>query len=269
MVPLARGAAGCQIKRQYVPSPYENYNLELAKNLTDVEIDINRKNLFITFCRAEVDASNIWLERVRVHMETEHVPEGNDDDLKYLSRFVVTKTCTGEGQTELSTTWTEWIEPLTIHARHPFALASCRGVYTPAETRRFKFSTELQSTDYVLVQSGTSLHEQTLLRRHNHTRMEAHRNRQPIHRESHLQTHNYFFDAGTSTFESSLRWFLCAYMQVLPPILYIYIPVLRLYPNQSRHRCWYPGAYVLYRPFSGYSLAIVSNIVFNHLRYLC
>jgi hypothetical protein len=212
--PSPQQARGCQINRVYIPSPYESFNFEMAKNLSEVAIEVNRKNLFINYCREEVDASNVWLERVKVHMASESVPEGSEVDLKYLSRFQVTRTCPGEGQPRVSSTWTEWIEPLTIHARHPFGLGTCKGVYTHAETSKMKFPVEIQSADYVIVQSGSSLHEQTLLRRHNHTRFEAHRNRHPVHREAHAQTHNYFLDAGTSTFESSMRWFLCAYMQV-------------------------------------------------------
>ena len=51
----------------------------------------------------------------------------NEVDKKYLSRFEVTQTCTSNNPTEpaVVTKSTEWIEPLTMHARHPFAYAWC------------------------------------------------------------------------------------------------------------------------------------------------
>jgi hypothetical protein len=39
------------------------------------------------------------------------------DDDKYLSKFLVTTTCKGRSPEH----WVEWIEPLTVHARHPFS----------------------------------------------------------------------------------------------------------------------------------------------------
>jgi hypothetical protein len=212
-------AAACSIKRVYVPSVYEVFNFEMAKNLSELASEDDRRNLFIKYLRNEVEASNTWLARVHAHMQSADLPEGNEDDMKYLSRFQVTRTCNGEAMARLSSTWIEWIEPLTIHARHPFALKACNHwthvgeVYTAADLEKMKFQAGIQSLDYILVQSGTSLHEETQLRQHNHSRFEAHHNRQ--HRASHMLTHNYMFDAGTSTFESSLRWFLCAYMQVI------------------------------------------------------
>jgi hypothetical protein len=38
------------------------------------------------------------------------------DDEEYMSKFVVTTTCEGGH----SSHWVEWIEPLSVHARHPF-----------------------------------------------------------------------------------------------------------------------------------------------------
>jgi hypothetical protein len=190
----------------------------MAEDMSLLPDEDDRRNLFIKYLRNEVDASNLWLERVRVHMHSEDVPTGNEDDVKYLSRFEATKTCTGDVMGRLSSKWTEWIEPLTIHTRHPFAHSGCSNrskvgeVYTPEDRKKMKFRTDIQGLDYIIIQSGSSLHEETQLRRHNHTRFEAHRNRHQ--RESHMMTHNYMIDAGTSTFESSLRWFLCAYMQV-------------------------------------------------------
>mmetsp|Transcript_3103 Transcript_3103/g.5155 ORF Transcript_3103/g.5155 Transcript_3103/m.5155 type:complete len:218 (-) Transcript_3103:226-879(-) len=67
--------------------------------------------------------------------------------------------------------------------------------------------------DYVLLKSGHELHEATVLSRHNHTKFANHHSQHSHHRVDHIQSRNFMFDAGTSTFDSSMVWFLCAYVQ--------------------------------------------------------
>lgn len=38
------------------------------------------------------------------------------DDAEYMSKFIVTTTCEGGAYRQ----WVDWIEPLSVHARHPF-----------------------------------------------------------------------------------------------------------------------------------------------------
>jgi hypothetical protein len=71
----------------------------------------------------------------------EHVEE-TEDDRMYLSFFEVTKTCPSGSKT----TWREWIEPLTMHSRHPDAFLK-RGV-------------NILYADYVLFESAAALHQQ-------------------------------------------------------------------------------------------------------------
>lgn len=202
----------CKITKVYVPSAYEMLHFEVAANLTLIADFKTRKEKLIAFMHDDIEASNIWLERVRVHMESEAVPTGVKEDMDYLSRFMVTKACSGAAA-HMSSTWVEWIEPLTVHARHPFALRDCK-TYSDAGVARQKFRVGLGSADYVLVHSGLDIHEATSMAKHTHKTFEAHQNRHPAHRDAHIQTNNFFFDAGTSTFGSSLKWFLCAYYQV-------------------------------------------------------
>jgi hypothetical protein len=204
----------CKISRVYVPSPYENLHFEIAANLSLIKDFNQRHGKLVQYIRNDIDASNVWIERVHVHMESEKDPTITDADFAYMSRFIVTKSCTGTDGATTDTTWTEWIEPLTIHARHPFAMRKCRNVYTVEDLKKQKFSVELQSKDHILIESGLSIHEATALTPHVHDKFQAHRNHHAAHRDTHLQSHNYFFDAGTSTFDSSLKWFLCAYLQV-------------------------------------------------------
>jgi hypothetical protein len=73
--------------------------------------------------------------------DTTTLLEATDEDFKYLSRFIVTKFCLpkkkqhkhvkeheyendidNEKHTyEVVNTWNEWIEPLSVHGRHPFS----------------------------------------------------------------------------------------------------------------------------------------------------
>jgi len=40
----------------------------------------------------------------------------------------VTRTCNDKSKND---EWIEWIEPLTIHARHPFGMSTCKRVRKP------------------------------------------------------------------------------------------------------------------------------------------
>lgn len=203
----------CKITKVYEPSPYETLHFEMAANLSRISDFGERTKKLVEYIRGDIDASNVWLERVQVHMQSEVVPEGVKEDMEHMSRFIVTKSCKG-GASHSNTTWMEWIEPLTIHARNPFSLRVCDGVYTEDHLKKQKYHVEKQNMDHVLIHSGTSLHEETSVTRHAHSKFEAHRNQQAAHRDAHVVTRNYFFDAGTSTFDSSMKWFLCAYLQV-------------------------------------------------------
>ena len=50
------------------------------------------------------------------------VPQVHPDDEEYLSKFLVERQCSGNGHKGSVSRihWVEWIEPLSVHARHPF-----------------------------------------------------------------------------------------------------------------------------------------------------
>ena len=59
-------------------------------------------------------------------MSSESIPQELAHDRNFLSRFVVTKTCDDPGSEKSqggvqTAVWEEWIEPLSIHFRHPFS----------------------------------------------------------------------------------------------------------------------------------------------------
>jgi hypothetical protein len=215
------GSPACEITKQYISSAYEIRQFEMASSLENITDPFLRRALLVDFVRKDVNASNLWLERIRVHMQTARVEEITDGDLYYLSRFKVTKKC----GIAAPVSWLEWIEPLTVHARHPFAFKECKDVYTAEDIGMQKFPSTIQNMDYVLIHSGADMKQATAVPKRGRSSNNAtsllrgavNTPTRPHHahgREAHVKTHSYFFDAGTSTFQSSLRWFLCAYQQV-------------------------------------------------------
>ena len=127
---------------------------------------------------------------------------GDDIDTMYLSRFNITRECLNGPRV----TWTEWIEPLSIHARHPFSLYDYRCIDAntkkkvldhPLYAAHIQGSDSNMSTDHILLS-----HQHTSLARYGNSKGTG---------ASHSR--NYLFDAGTSTFQSSLWWFTCMYLQ--------------------------------------------------------
>ena len=131
----------------------------------------------------------------------------------YLSRFNITKVCNSEVGQKISSL-IEWIEPLSVHARNPFSLLSCP-VFFDKSVLMSRFpqyaksinSTDKINVDHVLIQlqSPSHLDNESFLKRG----VNFHHG----HRGSGGRAFNYLFDAGTSTFESSLWWFLCTYLE--------------------------------------------------------
>jgi hypothetical protein len=113
-----------------------------------------------------------------------------EEDYMYLSRFRVTKCCHSPRR---NFTWNEWIEPITVHGRHPFSVSECKykdvdDLFSKREN--YYGATSIYNVDYILTQSAASFKNKTSSR-----------------------VRKFLFDAGTSTFESSLTWFTCAYSQ--------------------------------------------------------
>ena len=185
----------CETSRIYEQSDYEKSHFLKAKELTALHNLEHRRTALLSFIVSDeqVRQANNWLARVKLRMNTSAnwvggVENVNEDDTKYLSRFVVTRKC-GSSTNE----WIEWIEPLSIHFRHPFAFEDLdnlrhilqhtinfKNIYSKLDIRHVG----LINNDYVLLQSAKQSYER-----------------------------HYMFDAGTSSISSSLFWFLCAYGQ--------------------------------------------------------
>ena len=207
-------AGACTVTKKYHPSQYEQTHLTKAYKLDKISNYKKRRKALVSFINSDVDASNNWLDRVKEHMTSANVPNASKKDFHYLSRFEVTKSCTGKYASH-SKKWIEWIEPLTVHARHPFSMQLCKpAVYSGKSKQMMKFKSSIVGMDYVLIKSGDDLRrENSLSSRNKSTSIySSSDNRSTLN--ARTTNRNFLFDAGTSTFESSLLWFLCAYLQV-------------------------------------------------------
>eukprot|EP01031_Cornospumella_fuschlensis_P029256 gene29256-35315_t len=156
-----------------------------------------------------------WLGRVKIHMEDMNVYDFSSasnfnkeqdaasmlhpDDKQYLSYFKFTRTCGSKVHT-----WLEFIEPITIHARHPLTLAMCphaqeykkKLLEMHPETRTaFDDRYIIINVDYILLKPGNRLSDGIFVNN--------------VH--SSVQTNHFFFDAGAEWFPTGLAYFLCAY----------------------------------------------------------
>ena len=170
----------CTEDRTYYPSPYEEMNFKLAIQIQQKPASKDRyEALKSHFESAEnYQEAEIWLKRIkeRMNARNDEMIE-NEVDWKYLSRFQVELRCGSR-----SYSWNEWIEPLTVHGRHPNFFRDD--------------AAKLKNVDYVLLKSSASHYNNSL-------------NMKPGQATKH-----FLLDAGSSTFESSLLWFTCGYKQV-------------------------------------------------------
>lgn len=181
----------CVTSRLYVSSPYELEQLALGVKLSSITDGNERMAALVKqiYDPDEVAKSRVWLRRVEARMSGTDEVVTNEDDLKYLSRFETTRKCKSK-----VSTWSEFIEPITIHARHPFGMNEIINPQTMVD------GISLISTDYVLLDSAQNIER-----------------RAPKGRKGNANLKKYFFDAGTSRFDSSLALFACTYAQVVRP----------------------------------------------------
>jgi hypothetical protein len=192
--PTAKVMAGkmlCTRTKQYIPSPYEIKQITTVNKLSEITDYHSREEQLMEFVtsRNQIRSAQIWLKRVHERM-TSNVSSiiPNEVDFAYLSRFVITENCTNREAKKR----VEWIEPLSIHARHPFAFLSCAKFDSPTYSKRLKDlpKENIQNIDYVLLQQ------------------------KPTMAAMHHPGKKFLFDAGTSYYESSLWWMLCSYFKV-------------------------------------------------------
>jgi hypothetical protein len=185
----------CEVLKSYISSPQEIRDFEFAKKLELILDPKDKLHELLSYVTSDetINNSTRWLKRVKDHMSSEQTPPLTSDDYEFLSRFEMTKVCGPDSL--VIAQWTEWIEPITITARHPFGFGKCRNA---ALYFNKKPKVGRSDTDYVLLQSGYSLSNQSVMGLGGRRGKAKH----------------YLLDAGTSTFDSSLFWFTCGYSQV-------------------------------------------------------
>eukprot|EP01039_Chlorochromonas_danica_P000253 gene253-272_t len=197
----------CSVHKEYVPSPYELKHMAKAEQLSTLSFPYESRKELIKFILDDVEDANRWLARVKVRMAyNDKTIEPTKDDFRYLSYFNYTATCkTRKGQQQhedgdnVIHHWMEFIEPITVHARHPISFFQFN-----KDAKEALASNPMQpalpaffiDTDYVLLKDGHSLE---LENSHVHTNA--------------LNPKRYFFDAGTNLFSSGMAWFICGYQQ--------------------------------------------------------
>jgi hypothetical protein len=201
----------CTTTKEYFPSPYEKRHLEVAEEIAKITELKESTVKFIDFIESpeEIEHARRWLERV-VARQPGIPMEENDVDREYLSRFKVTRKCANMA----NHSWWEYIEPLSVHARHPFGLGECwhphhRDQISVYNGKAPKAS--LLSVDFLLLQSPHDLI--------------GHANSSMTH-PTHLSAPSgvFLLDGGTSRFDSSLYWFVCVYQQVNSIPLFSFSP---------------------------------------------
>lgn len=149
----------CEITRTYFSSPQEERDLHKSLQLELIADETERLDHLLKYVTSDemMMNSTMWLDRVRAHMQSEITLTVNPVDREFLSRFHVVRKCTGISGFDSGLKlfeWDEWIEPVNIAARHPFAFSRCR------HTRQYfrkKQGADRSDVDYILLQSGKAL----------------------------------------------------------------------------------------------------------------
>ena len=222
----------CTYIKVYVPSPYEEEQFSLAKHFDSISNNNARRKALTDYLSSDknINQSFQWTNRVadRMKYPLKYIRLDPDDiDVMYLSKFNITRQC----PQHLAVTWIEWIEPLSIHARHPFsllrylqfqdrtvntALGDVSQLVTSA-IEKSGFSATINQVGLINVDHILVHHHGISGSDHDHDHdtprsTSSHHSKHSLQKQVSPKTHqqsgrNYMFDAGTSMFESSLWWF--------------------------------------------------------------
>ena len=234
---------GCVLSSVYHPSSFEKAQFDLAYATQNLSTISERYDALREAVNGEemIRKSTIWLSRVKERMTSmAFSPNQNEIDSIYLSRFHLKATC-DDGHVE---EWDEFIEPLTVNARHPFGYEQCPKNFFDENRTKVK-SLSMTNVDYVLLQSGLNLQKR---RKHVSSKEKIfarnfmldagiHYFYSYIHLSTNLDLicllrnviqriadHVFLYTAisGSSAFDSSLIWFTCGYGQQGIPFDQVY-----------------------------------------------
>ena len=216
----------CTYIKVYVPSPYEEEQFSLARLFDSISNSISRRKAITDYLVSDknLNQSFLWTNRVadRMKYPLKYTNLYYDDvDVMYLSRFNITRQCPQQP----AVTWVEWIEPLSIHARHPFSLLrwvnSDRAIKNGFGDFTQQFLSAIERSGFSAAISQVSLINVDHILIHHHRingsdsdsdAARSHHSKHSLQKQTVPTTHqqsgrNYMFDVGTSMFESSLWWF--------------------------------------------------------------
>lgn len=233
----SRHRGNCNVSRIYHSSSYEMSHFRLAEELAAIADSTTREIYLLKFLSSpeEIRRNYKWLEYVRRRMRIVSIghEEEHTEEKEILSRFEVSEECWRRDGSTVVSGWTEWIEPITVHGRHPFSFAQCRHLPIIVNTFPRRLSKKdfnkieelvvttgyrddypdipavvpIMSVDFILLQRADSLYGLHKLNK----RMEF---KEPTVSPRLLGNRHIMLDAGSSTFDSSLYWFTCSYSQV-------------------------------------------------------
>ena len=187
----------CHEVSTYISSPYEIDQLQKATEFEDIKDEYVAFQNFTNFITSDLELNNsfLWVTRVMHRQRYPFEPASTQQleiDHKYLSRFNRTLIC---GDTIVDS-WLDWIEPISLHGRHPYSIYLCMHItkgYRAQYPQYFQGMvdyTPVQNTDYILMKTPHS----------NAVKYVS-------------PSLNFLFDAGTSIYSSSLLWLNCIYKQ--------------------------------------------------------
>eukprot|EP01040_Poterioochromonas_malhamensis_P012539 gene12539-13725_t len=192
----------CKVSRKYKPSAYEEKHRSIVERIHAMRGKEERER-YLEIRKViyeEYEDSIKVLKLVKKHMSAPHRSNFTDTsspDDHYLSRFVVNRSCGGAGNDTL----VEYIEPLTFFAR------DIRGYIAAAEIERDpNISTNSQGKipSYLRTDPATNLFSREYILLQNSGSL--------VFSRPHSERH-FLFDAGSTSFDTSLAWMLCAYRQ--------------------------------------------------------
>ena len=252
----------CHMSKSYVPSEYERKHYEYGFNITHAnkadKLEVMYNIIWEDIEHVPTWLARVKYHHLQHRTgqgAAHHMQHGRNgstntnekmdaDDVKYLSRMVFKTNCSNP---VYNMEWYEWIEPLTIYGRHPFSLISCPekvnqlfasdGYIEWGNKGKSKYVKGVRHfnsifyPDYI-ISAGIDMAKQRVRFRntfshndnftsksvkgdHSHGGVNA-------NSHVHLPPRAFFFDAGTSLFDSSLTYFTCLYGQQGIPFDHIY-----------------------------------------------
>ncbi len=211
----------CTVQKEYVPSKYEEIHFAKVKEVNGKFHDERRRREEYTdFIFDDIPHAIKWMNRVQYHMKLREIPGSRSeqdiaDDEYYLSKFKVTRTCQqSSSSSATSEVFYEYIEPLTIYGRHPYGIIACAKdvfkrigdeIHYKGKSITIPFKVSKQSRDYVLLANVNYPY-------YNSSFYQVNEQGSTITKLKPRKS--FLFDAGSKTFDSSLFWFVCGYLQV-------------------------------------------------------